>query len=139
MLLRREGKSERQRDHATERYSAGRRTTGGSKKFVGITLDQSLGGNNVSALQWDGTYLAIASQSSATIYQFAIDGSSGTMVGSTSLTGVIGAGAFWILTTGSSQTLYAPVAENESLQYVGVYPYPTGGKPSKKLFAVINP
>jgi hypothetical protein len=111
----------------------------GSKTFQPITLNQSLGGNNVSALQWDGTSLAIASQSAAVIYQFAISGSTGTEVGSTTLKGESSILAFWIQSTKKGQTLYAPVFQNQSIGAVGVYHYPTGGKASKTYYAVVDP
>lgn len=111
----------------------------GGKAFQSITLNQSLGGKNVSTLQWDGTSLAIASQSSAVIYQFAISGSSGTEVGSTTLKGESSILAFWIQPTKKGQTLYAPVFQNQSIGDVGVYHYPAGGKASKTYFAVVDP
>jgi hypothetical protein len=106
----------------------------GSKKFTNITLNQSLGGNNGPALLWDGTDLAIASQVSGVIYQFQISGSNGTEVGSTQLPGSSGVNSFWI----ESGTLYAPVYV-DSVGSVNVYPYPGGGKPSKKYYAVVAP
>jgi hypothetical protein len=106
----------------------------GSKTFQSITLNQSLGGNNISALLWDGTYLAVSSQDSAVIYQFAISGSTGTEVSSTQLTGSSGVGAFWI----ENAKLYAPVYK-DSIGSIGVYPYPAGGKPSKGYYAVVSP
>lgn len=106
----------------------------GSKKFQSITLNQSLGGNNISSLLWDGTYLAVSSQDSAVIYQFAISGSTGTKVSSTPLTGSSGVNAFWI----ENAKLYAPVYK-DSVGSVGVYSYPAGGKPSKSYYAVVNP
>lgn len=106
----------------------------GSKTFQAITLDQSLGGNNVAPLQWDGTYLAIASEDSAVIYQFDVNGSTGTKVGSTELKHSTGVGAFYI----DGATLYTP-AFIDSLGDVGEYRYPAGGKPLKKFYAVVNP
>jgi hypothetical protein len=106
----------------------------GSKKFTNITLDQTLGGNNISSLLWDGTALAVASQDSAVIYRFQISGSSGNEVGTTQLRGSSGVGAFWI----ENATLYAP-AYQSSVASVNVYPYPAGGKPSKKYYAVVAP
>jgi len=106
----------------------------GSKKFENITLDQNLGGYNISALLWDGKYLAVASQDSAVIYQFIIAGKAGTEAGSTQLKGSTGAGAFWV----DSGMLYAPVYQG-SIGSVGVYPYPKGGKPSQSYYAVIDP
>lgn len=106
----------------------------GSTGFESITLNQSLGGNNVSALLWDGSYLAISSQDSAVIYQFQISGSTGTKVSSTKLKGATGVGAFWV----EDAKLYAPIYQG-SLGSTGVYPYPAGGRPSKKYYAVVNP
>ena len=106
----------------------------GSATFTNITLNQNLGGNNVSALLWDGTTLAVASQDSAVIYQFQISGSSAKEVGSTQLRGSSAVSAFWI----ENATLYAPVYAN-SVGSVNVYPYPAGGKPSKKYYAAVAP
>lgn len=105
-----------------------------AKEFVDIALDQSLGGNNVSALEWDGDYLAIASQDSGVIYQFAITGHSGKKTGTTRLRGATGVGAFTIV----GRTLYAPIYQN-IMGSVGVYRYPAGGKAKQKYYAVINP
>ena len=106
----------------------------GSTMFKGITLNQSLGGNNISALFWDGQYLAISSQDSAVIYQFEISGSAGIKIGSTNLKGATAVGAFWI----KSGTLYAPIYK-QSVGSMGVFPYPKGGRPSQKYYAVVNP
>ncbi|MGA7356574.1 MAG: hypothetical protein WA431_09830 [Candidatus Cybelea sp.] len=91
------------------------------------------------ALQWDGTYLAVGAGDEATIYQFAISGSSGTEVGSTPLTGEAYLLGFWVQSTTKGQTLYAAVFHNESIGDVGVYSYPAGGKASKKYYAVVDP
>lgn len=106
----------------------------GSTKFTDITLNQSLGGTNISALLWDGTALAVSSQDSALIYRFQIHGNNGKEIGSTRLTGSSGVGAFWI----ENATLYAPVYQG-SVESVDAYRYPAGGKPSKKYYAVVAP
>lgn len=111
----------------------------GSRTFKNITLDQSLNGNNVSALQWDGQHLAITSQDSGVIYQFAINGSRGTKVGTITLNGIMYVLDFYIQSTPQGHSMYAAVYENQSLGYVGVYRYPAGGAPSKKFYAVIDP
>lgn len=106
----------------------------GSKTFTNITLNQSLGGNNISALFWDGSALAVSSQDSAVIYRFQISGVNGSEIGTTQLKGSSGVGAFWV----ENATLYAPVYQG-SVGSVDVYPYPDGGKPSKKYYAVVAP
>jgi hypothetical protein len=111
----------------------------GSRTFANITLDHGLSGDNVSALQWDGSFLAIASQSAAIIYQFAINGSSGTLYGETKLKHQRGIGGFWITQTKRVRTLYAPVFEAPSIGEVGLYPYPQGGRAKRNYYAVVEP
>lgn len=106
----------------------------GKKTFGIISLNRGLGGNNVSPLLWDGVHLAIGSQDSAAIKRFQISGSKGTRVGSTRLKGSTGIGAFWM----AGGKLFAP-AYHGSLEDVGEYAYPAGGKPLKEYYAVINP
>jgi hypothetical protein len=81
-----------------------------------------------SPLFWDGKHLAIASTSSGAIYQYKISGNTGTRVAVVRLDDTsAGLGPFWITSDGNVQTLYAPIAK-DSVESVGVYRYPTGGK-----------
>jgi hypothetical protein len=106
----------------------------GGTSFTNLTLNHSLDGNNVSALLWDGKYLAITSQDSSVIYRFQISGTKATKVGETKLRGSTAVGAFWLY----SGALYAPVFTG-SVGSVGVYHYPIGGRPLKRYYGVIDP
>src|SRR5271165_7025498 len=57
----------------------------GGKKLVDVTLDQSIGA--AGGVRWDGKYVAVGDQSTSTIYQFNITGTTGKKVGSTQLGG----------------------------------------------------
>lgn len=110
----------------------------GQHAFTNITLDQSLGGQNISGLFWDGEYLAVGSQDSGDIYRFVISGSSGTKVATIVLKDGTWPGGFWIQTVDNIRNLYTPFWENSSAG-VGVYPYPKGGRPAKTLYAALEP
>jgi hypothetical protein len=100
----------------------------GGSKLKQLTLNQNFCCDQLSALQWDGQYLAVADETAVQIYQFAISGSSGTKVGTTPLTGASSVYGFWV----QNHNLYAPVISN-SQPMVGFYSYPSGGKPTKGL------
>ena len=85
-------------------------------------------------LFWDGKHLAIASSNSGAIYQYQISGGTGTRVGVVKLDDAsIVSGPFWIASNGNAQTLYAPTVE-DSIESVGVYRYPSGGKRLQNLY-----
>jgi hypothetical protein len=54
----------------------------GSASFTNITLDRKIGSGLV---QWDGSYITIEVARDPTIYRIAVSGSSGTVVGTTTL------------------------------------------------------
>lgn len=110
----------------------------GEHKFRNITLDQGLGGENISGLFWDGNYLAVGSQSSGAIYRFVIGGAKGTKIGTTTLNGGKWPGGFWIQTVNGVRAVYAPFWSASS-SGVGVYPYPKGGRRTKTLYAALQP
>lgn len=83
---------------------------------------------------WDGEYLAVGSQDSDVIYRFAVSGSKATEMGPVKLDGGYGTGGFGVQTVDGVQNLYALTSSG-----IGVYPYPKGGKPSKTLYAVLEP
>ncbi len=97
-----------------------------------------MGGQNISGLFWDGKYLAVGSQDSGLIYRFIVSGGKATKVGSVKLDEGSYPGGFWIQTVGGVRSLYTPFWTNSS-SGVSVYPYPKGGKPSKTLFAALEP
>jgi hypothetical protein len=57
----------------------------GGSNFTNIPLEQSF--NGVGGIQWDGQYVAVGDYYNAVIYEFKINGSTATEVGSTPLDG----------------------------------------------------
>jgi hypothetical protein len=103
----------------------------GSKTFTTITLDQNIHAG--SSMQWDGKYLAIAdrgvgSSTSATIYRFTINGSSGTKVSTTTLNRSYGNAQFWI----QGGTVIGPLSY-DSVRSIGFWRFSAGGSPIKSL------
>jgi hypothetical protein len=98
----------------------------GANKLTNLSLNQSF--SEYSALQWDGQYLAVASESDNQIYRFKISGTKGRKVGTTQLVGASAVYDFWI----QKHDIYAPVRSNDQ-PMVGFYPYPKGGRPTKTL------
>jgi len=105
----------------------------GSGTFESLNLNSTFCCNS-PGLQWDGTHLVVASLTTAKLYQFAISGNSGTLVGSTKLAGSSHVQQFWI----QNKQLYAPVITN-SVPMVRFYAYPAGGKPTKTLLGFLGP
>lgn len=95
----------------------------GAKRFETIALSQSIG--EAGNIQWDGTYLAMADENAATIYQFAISGSTGSEVGATRLNGVSDIGQFWI----QGGTVVVP----DGTKHLGFWKYPSGGSAKKTI------
>lgn len=111
----------------------------GRRKLTNVTLHPAITGDVSLPLLWDGSLLAIASEDSGAIYRFAISGTSGVRVHVTKLDDSSGVyGSFWILSNGKHRTLYAPIVNN-SIPSIGVYNYPTGGKPTQDLYDVVAP
>jgi hypothetical protein len=111
----------------------------GRRQLTSMTLSPGITGDVSLPLLWDGSFLAIASPDSGAIYRFAISGNRGVRVHTTKLDDSSGVyGPFWILSSGKQRTLYAPIVNN-SIPSVGVYGYPTGGKPKQDLYDVVAP
>jgi hypothetical protein len=106
----------------------------GRGKLQPISLSPAITGNVSPPLFWDGKHLAIASTTSGVIYQYQISGSTGARVGIVKLddAGEV-FGPFWISPNGSAQMLYAPVVK-DSIESVGVYRYPAGGKRLQNIY-----
>jgi hypothetical protein len=97
----------------------------GSTQFTEITLNKAI--NEPGDLEWDGKYMAIGDSSTNVIYQFSMNGSTGTEVGSTTLEGVkYYVTQFWIV---GSNVVGAAAVD----QKVGIWKYPTGGAPVKLI------
>ncbi len=100
----------------------------GGSKFKSITLKGAMvvfpGG-----IQWDGTNLAVGDRtgtSGPVIYQVSIAGNTGTVVGTTSLSGTTAVGQFFI----DGQNVVAP---DEGGTEVGFWKYPVGGRATKVI------
>ncbi len=102
-----------------------------TKKFTNIKVNQTIGfpGN----LQWDGKNLAIGTAATPNlIYHVAVAGSKGTVVSKTVLDGPVTAVEvqFWI----QDRTIATPYGtQNDAIYEVGLWKYPTGGKPAKVI------
>jgi len=96
----------------------------GAKTFTNVTLNQAIG--VAGGVQWDGKYVAVGDQY-ADIYQFSIQGTKGTKVGTTPLNGAGRNLEFWI----QGSKVIVPY-ENSSVGGVGIWHYPAGGA-SKKV------
>jgi hypothetical protein len=99
----------------------------GSSIFTNIVLNQYIG--FPGGVQWDGKHVAIGDQTT-NIYEFAINGSTGTIAGTTQM----GSGAqyvkqFWI----QGRTVIAPNVYAASGSDVFFYKYPGGGDATKTI------
>lgn len=103
----------------------------GSTTFNRITLDRSIIGPG--SMQWDGKYLAIAdsgagSSNPSVIYRFALSGSSGTTVSTTTLDSSYAFAQFWI----QNSRVIGPLAHS-SPGTIGVWRFPSGGAPIRNF------
>ncbi len=101
----------------------------GGNAFEPISLNQQITG--AGGIQWDGNFLAIASgdvylKRPVVIYQFAISGSSGTLIGSTRLLNSYGGAQYWIQGGRVIGQYFKPYFNG-----VAIWRYPRGGKPIK--------
>src|SRR5579862_1931128 len=97
----------------------------GAKSMETINLNYEIGW--LSSLQWDGTYLAVGQGVKPYIFQFLINGTSGTLVGSTPLTD-----ASWLeqFVLAGKHVVAANIFFHDRYEYeydVLVYNYPQGG------------
>lgn len=105
----------------------------GGSSLKTITLNQNIG--FPGGVQWDGKYMAVGDQDISVIYQFVINGSEGTKVGTTSLgSGLHDLKQFWI----QSRTLIAPNGSASPFGDVLFYNYPAGGNATKKITAGVH-
>lgn len=101
----------------------------GGSSFSEISLSETL--TNMGTVQWDGSYITIAS--GAIIYQVQISGSDGTIVGQTSLDGAWGRHPFFWIQGNSviGSTLTKRHLNNG--RWLGYWHYPQGGRPYKLI------
>jgi hypothetical protein len=118
----------------------------GGSSLESISLDQTV--DFPGGIGWDGEYLAIGDQAfqgmhTSAIYQVSVTGSTGTVEGTTSLTGscdVLQFGFASAQSNGKRNSQDASVvAPDVCLNDASFYPYPAGGSPSKTLTALQYP
>ncbi len=88
-------------------------------------------------MQWDGTDLAVGGSAGPTLYQIQLSGSTGSVVGSTSLSGAGAVWQFWITNNLGSKKhkglrVIAPTFIN-SVPTAGYWNYPAGGTATKMI------
>lgn len=106
----------------------------GGKSLQAITLDQNI--TKAGPVQWDGKHLAVEDAAKVyttpvTIYQFDISGSSGTEVGSTTLSDSFAGLGVWI----QGNRVIAAYGRHQDAAGLGVWPYPSGGAPVRHFSA----
>jgi hypothetical protein len=104
----------------------------GGSKLENITLNHSVG--FPGGVQWDGKYVAIGDQAyekpnQSAIYQISISGSSGTVEGTTPLSGSCQVLQFDITMVQGSKVIGPDSCKNN----VRLYKYPSGGSATKTL------
>jgi len=95
------------------------------------------GGLTAGSIQWDGTDLAFGAGAGPTLYQIQLSGSTGSVVGSTSLSGASAVWQFWITNNLGSKKhkglrVIAPTFLN-SVPTVGYWNYPAGGAATQTI------
>lgn len=109
----------------------------GSSKFVKITLDRPI--HWPGGVRWDGNDLVISDQgingNYSVLYRFAIQGNSGTTVGSTPLLASLEVPQFFI----AGGVLIATDTGRESGNAFRIWEYPQGGTPLKTLSGFFSP
>jgi hypothetical protein len=99
-----------------------------SRKVSEITVS---GANfRAGAAQWDGAHVDVDASSFGTLYQIALSGSAGTVVGSTVLE--TGAWVWQFCIPNQDARVVAPVSYG-STEYVGYWSYPAGGTPTRTI------
>ncbi|MGP8101980.1 MAG: hypothetical protein ACLQHL_14675 [Candidatus Cybelea sp.] len=104
---------------------------------VGTVAVSGVGSLRAGSMQWDGTDLAFGAGAGPTLYQIQLSGSTGSVVGSTSLSGAGAVWQFWITNNLGSKKhkglrVIAPTDVN-SAPVVGYWNYPAGGTATKTI------
>lgn len=97
-----------------------------------VSLNQAI--EAPGSVQWDGAYVTVADAKAHKLYRFAIAGYTGTLEGSTALTGwqMAESAQTWI--TGS--TIIAPYGR--AAKGIALWSYPNGGDPTKTTGAILR-
>jgi len=100
------------------------------RMFELIKLSQYIGPRG--AIQWDGKYLAIEDLQTNVIYRVSVSGTTGTIMGSVTLSDAKYISSFWLQGT----TL---IGVDEVGNDIGYWKYPAGGSPFKLISGVSSP
>jgi hypothetical protein len=98
-----------------------------------VALNQAI--EEPGNVQWDGTYVTVADDKAHVLYHFTITSYTGTLEGSTTLTGwhTTEPAQTWI----SGSTVVAPYGPGEAKK-VGLWPYPGGGTPAQIAGSILR-
>ena len=97
----------------------------GSSTLVDVTINETIA--SPGGVQWDGTDVAVGDSSTDTIYRVSVSGSSGTVVGTTTLTN--GSGSVFFID--GAQIIGEEISKSGT--NFALWKYPAGGKPTKSL------
>jgi hypothetical protein len=101
----------------------------GASKFGDISLNQTM--TNMGSIQWDGSYITLANNN--TIYQIQLSGSTGSVVGQTTLEGAWAQyPAFWIQ-DGTVLGDHLSKTHLHNGRLLGLWHYPKGGASYKVI------
>jgi hypothetical protein len=95
----------------------------GTSTLKKITLNQAIG--SAGNVQWDGKHVAVGDASASAIYQISVSGSTGTVVGTTMLSGGGNAAISFI----DGKQVIASISGSQ----FGFWKYPAGGSPTSTL------
>ena len=101
----------------------------GSSTFQTITTSNSV--EFPGSVQWDGTYLTVSDQETASLYQYTVSGTKATLKGTVSLAGAGDCAQTWIATG----VVYCADAGNND---AAVFKYPAGGSAIAVLTGNVN-
>ncbi len=110
----------------------------GSSTVTAISVS-GVSGLTAASIQWDGTDLAFGAGAGPTLYQIQLSGSTGSVVGSTTLSNASAVWQFWITNNLGSKKhkglrVIAPTFIN-SVPTAGYWNYPAGGMATKMIIS----
>jgi hypothetical protein len=114
----------------------------GSSKVTTIPVSGA-SGLTAGSMQWDGMDLAFGAGAGPTLYQIQLSGSTGSVVGSTSLSGAGAVWQFWITNNLGGKKhkglrVIAPTISG-SVGIAGYWNYPAGGTATKTITGLEQP
>ncbi|HEY1883063.1 MAG TPA: hypothetical protein VGG51_08480 [Candidatus Cybelea sp.] len=115
----------------------------GSSNVTSIAVSGA-GGLTAGSLQWDGTDVAFGAGAGPTLYQIKLSGSTGSVAGSTSLSGAGSVWQFWITKVSGGKKapkklrVIAPTYGAGNTE-AGYWNYPAGGAATKTITGLTQP